>query len=110
MKKIILLSLLVMFGCDEDNPVASIDIKAELDWAFACQNSCYCYYTDDDDMCGDYSDLLNYSYKYENIYLIGNEGGNYIVELCQQLPSPDYPDPQDNGCRLNSYIDNIQYK
>tara|TARA_Y100000766_G_C18819034_1_gene562038 strand:- start:537 stop:1007 length:471 start_codon:yes stop_codon:yes gene_type:complete len=88
MKKVILLSLLVMFGCDEDNPVASVNNKIPLNWAVVGSD---CFFTADNNKCDGYGDNIVDAYKFEIIELTAIQSDSaldYVIELCNSVIPP----------------------
>jgi len=77
-----------MFGCDEDNPVASVNNKLPLSWAII--HNSYCYFTEDNNKCEGYGGAISQAYKYESVELIDilDTSPPYLIEICNSVIPP----------------------
>ena len=92
MKKIILISLLVLFGCDDD-PLSSS--SNALNWGFKSVGLDGCYFTNVNNVCNDIHNLsptnkLQFeSLEVVNIYEYSSSGSwRYVVEMCNMVEPP----------------------
>ena len=81
MKKIILISLLVLFGCDDDTVSSNEVSKTPISWYINGTNQCN--YTNEEDICAGYGVLLLSAYKWGSLSITNyNDAGYYVVERC----------------------------